>query len=57
MNVSGELEKMNDSVQEVYSEIVNNDGTLMKIVKSIPLVGTLAKTLDAKFDEAKFNVK
>jgi hypothetical protein len=38
MNVSGELEKMNDSVQGVYSEIINNDGALMRIAKSIPLV-------------------
>jgi hypothetical protein len=29
----------------------------MRIAKSIPLVGALARTLDAKFDEAKFNVK
>ncbi len=57
MNVSGELEKMNENVQGVYSEIINNDGALMRIAKSIPLVGALAKTLDKKFDEASFNIK
>ena len=57
MNVSDELTKMNTSVQGVYKEIIDNDGTVMKIAKSIPLIGTLAKTLDAKWDEANFNIK
>ncbi len=57
MNVSDELTKMNGSVQTVYKEIIDNDGTVMKIAKSIPLIGTLAKTLDAKWDEASFNIK
>jgi len=57
MNVSGELEKMNDSVQGVYEEIINNDGVIMRIAKSIPLIWNLAKTLDKKFDEASFNMK
>ncbi len=38
MNVSSELEKMNGSVQDVYKDIIDNDGTFMKIMKSIPLV-------------------
>jgi len=29
----------------------------MKIAKSIPVINTLARTLDAKWDEAKFNIK
>ncbi len=57
MNVSWELEKMNNSVQWVYEEIINNDWVLMRIAKSIPLVWSLAKTLDKKFDEASFNMK
>jgi hypothetical protein len=57
MNVSDELKKMNWEVQEVYSEIIDNDGTLMKIAKSIPIINSLARTLDKKWDEAKFNMK
>ncbi len=57
MNVSGELDKMNNSVQEVYSDIINNDWALMRIAKSIPLIGSLAKSIDKKFDEASFNMK
>lgn len=57
MNVSDELAEMNKDVQSVYDEIVNNDGMIMKIAKSIPIISTLAKTLDAKWDEATFNMK
>lgn len=57
MNVNEELQFMNTSVQAVYKEIIDNDGTIMKIAKSIPLISGLAKTLDAKWDEASFNVK
>ena len=57
MNVNEELQTMNTSVQAVYKEIIDNDGTMMKIAKSIPLISGLAKTLDAKWDEASFNVK
>jgi hypothetical protein len=38
MNVSKELEQMNGSVQEVYRDIIDNDGTFMKIMKSIPVI-------------------
>ncbi len=57
MKVSDELSAMNKDVQSVYSEIIDNDGTVMKIAKSIPLIGSLAKTLDSKWDEARFNIK
>ena len=57
MNVSDELTKMNSNVQDVYQEIIDNDGTFMKIAKSIPVISTLAKALDSKWDEAKFNMK
>lgn len=57
MQVSDELTKMNGDVQSVYKEIINNDGTLMKIAKTIPVISNLAKTLDAKWDEASFNIK
>jgi hypothetical protein len=29
----------------------------MKIAKSIPIINSLARTLDKKWDEAKFNMK
>lgn len=57
MNVSDTLTKMNSDVQGVYKEIIDNDGTVMKIAKSLPLIGALAKSLDAKWDEASFNIK
>ncbi len=57
MNVSSELERMNWEVQEVYEEIIDKDWTIMKIMKSIPLVWNLAKAIDKKVDEAKFNMK
>jgi hypothetical protein len=38
MNVSDELTKMNKDVQVVYEEIIDNDGTIMKIAKTIPLI-------------------
>ena len=57
MNVSDELSKMNGEVQEVYKEIINNDGMLMRAAKAVPLLGTLMRSLDAKWDEAKFNIQ
>ena len=38
MNVSSELKKMNSEVQAVYSDIIDNDGSFMKIMKSIPII-------------------
>lgn len=57
MNVSDTLTQMNGEVQGVYKEIIDNDGAVMKIAKSLPLIGSLAKSLDAKWDEASFNIK
>ena len=57
MNVSGELKKMNWEVQEVYRDIINDDGTIMRIAKSIPIISSLAHVLDKKIDEAEFNMK
>jgi len=57
MKVSTELEKMNGEVKEVYDEIIDNDWKLMKLFKSLPLIWNLAKNLDNKMDEAKFNMK
>lgn len=57
MNVSGELNAMNNEVSEVYNNIIDNDGIIMKTLKSLPLIGGLAKSLDSKLDEASFNMK
>ncbi len=57
MQVSNTLAEINGEVQEVYKEIINNDGTVMRIAKSMPLLGTLMRKLDSKWDEATFNMK
>jgi hypothetical protein len=57
MQVSDELATMNKDVQSVYKDIIDSDGIVMRIAKSLPLVSILAKTFDAKWDEAKFNIK
>lgn len=57
MNVSSELEKMNGEVQLVYNDIIDNDGTFMKIMKTIPVLGKVASAIDNKIDEANFNMK
>lgn len=57
MDVSNELAEMNWQVQEVYKEIIDNDGPIMKTLKSIPLIWNLAKSIDKKIDEARFNLK
>lgn len=57
MQVSNTLAEINGEVQEVYKEIINNDGTVMRIAKSMPLLGWLMKKLDSKWDEAAFNMK
>lgn len=57
MNVSTELSKMNSEVQEVYGEIISNDGAVMKLLKSIPGLNILANMIDQKFGEASFNMK
>ena len=57
MKVSDELSSMNNDVQSVYKDIIDNDGTVMRIAKSLPLIGNIARSLDNKWDEAKFNMK
>ena len=57
MNVSEELGEMNESVQWVYSDIIDNDHALTKFFKQIPVLGSLVKIIDSKVDEAQFNMK
>lgn len=57
MDVSQVLETMNKQMNVVYDEIIDNDSGLMKFFKAIPLVGSVAKYLDEKWDEQSFNVK
>lgn len=57
MDVSDSLSSINKQMNTVYEEIINNDGSTMKFLKSIPLVGSLAKMVDEKFDEQSFNIQ
>ena len=57
MQVSSTLSEMNGQVQVVYKDIINNDGAMMRMAKSLPVLGSLMKQLDAKWDEAAFNIK
>lgn len=57
MKVSNTLAEINGEVQEVYSDIIDNDGTVMKLAKAMPILGGLMKKVDAKWDEAAFNMK
>ncbi|WP_198304254.1 hypothetical protein [Arcobacter vandammei] len=57
MDVSKTLESMNKEMSLVYSEIIDNDSGVMKFFKSLPVVGNVAKYLDAKWDEQSFNVQ
>jgi len=57
MDVSETLSSVNNNVQKVYKEIINDDWTFMKFLKSIPVIGEGVKALDNKFDDLKFNMK
>ena len=57
MDVSKDLENINNDVQAVYKEIINTDSKIMKMAKSIPLFWKLVQKADEKADEAKFNMK
>lgn len=57
MKVSDELADMNRNVQEVYSEIIDDDGAIMRFLKALPVVWYIANIADAKLDEARFNLK
>ncbi len=57
MKLSKELSEMNSKIQWVYDDIIDNDWVIMKTLKSIPLVWNLAKALDKRVDEARFNMK
>lgn len=57
MNVNEELIKTNKEVQWIYKDIIDNDSKLMKFMKSLPLIWTVASKFDEKLDEAKFNMK
>lgn len=57
MTVSDELAKMNTKMQVVYANIIDNDGSIMKFLKALPLIGSLAEMIDEKLDEGSFNIK
>jgi len=57
MKVSDELADMNTNVQEVYSDIIDDDGAIMRFLKALPIIGYIANIADEKFDEVSFNLK
>ncbi len=57
MDVSGELKKVNTQVQDVYKEIIDEDGAFMKFLKKIPVIWDLAKKIDEWVDGLKFDMK
>jgi len=57
MNVSWELKKVNDDVQNVYKEIIDDDGVVMRFLKKIPLIWDVAKKVDNAVDDLKFDIK
>ena len=57
MDVSWELKKVNDEVQDVYKEIINDDGVVMRFLKKVPVIWDLAKKVDNAIDDVKFDVK
>jgi len=57
MDVSSELKKVNEDVQNVYREIIDDDGVVMRFLKKIPVIGDVAKKIDNAVDELKFDIK
>lgn len=57
LNVSDELKKMNTEMGLVYSQIISNDGTVMKFLKNVPVIGVVAKKADEIFDTIAFDMQ
>jgi hypothetical protein len=57
MDVSDELNTMNSKMQNIYADIIDNDGPVMKFFKKLPVVGAIAEKLDEKWDEQNFSMK
>lgn len=57
MSVSDELEKMNWEVQWVYRDIIDNDWSFMKFMKSIPWIWSVVTKIDNAKDDMSFNMK
>ena len=57
LNVSSELSAMNKSMKNVYDDIIDDDGIMMKFFKSIPGIGFIAQKIDESFDDASFSMK
>lgn len=57
MDVSNELAEINKQVQSVYKEIIDNDWDITKFLKSLPLIWNIAKKIDEKFDDLRFDMK
>jgi len=57
MNVSWELKKVNNQVQEVYGKIMDTDGSFMRFMKKIPVLWGIVEKVDDWIDNAKFDMK
>lgn len=57
LDVSNELNTMNKKMQGIYADIIDNDGSVMKFFKKLPIIGSIAEKLDEKWDEQNFNMK
>ena len=57
MDVSGELEKINNEVQSVYKEIIDDDSAFTKFLKKIPLLWDVVEKIDSAVDDLKFDMK
>ncbi|MBS8121629.1 hypothetical protein [Candidatus Vampirococcus lugosii] len=53
MNTSNKLETVNYDIQKVYEKIVNEDGAILRFLKSIPLIGNII----SYFMKKKYNMK
>jgi len=57
MDVSKELDWINSKVRDVYKEIIDDDWKMMKVIKSIPIIWSVANFLDNEKDNLKFKVQ
>ncbi len=56
MDVSDTLSKVNNDVNVVYEQIIANDGAIISLLKSIPLLWKLVKSLQKNIKNAHFDM-
>ena len=57
MDVSNQLTNLNWQIQEVYWEILSNDGKMMRTAKKLPFIWGWIKAIDKNVDKASFDIK